>query len=79
MGNERDDLKDIENGKIGIIATGIVTVIGAAIKVVDDMRKQNKINELQRERDNIKRKFFNSQQEKNRIKEIDNKIEILKK
>lgn len=79
MGKERDDLKDIENGKIGIIATGILTVIGSAIKVVNDMRKQNQINELHREKVDIKRKFFNSQQEKNRIRQIDEEITKLKK
>lgn len=79
MGSERDDLKNIEDGKIGIMVTGIAAVIGIVAKFFNDNSKQNKINELSRERDGISGKLFKSQQEKSRIKEIDDKITKLKK
>lgn len=79
MGSERDDMKKIENGKQSIIITGVIAIIGAAVKFLSDNNRENKLNELRRERDNINRTFFKSSADRSKLREIDDKINRLKK
>lgn len=82
MGNERDDLKNIEDGKKGGLLTAVISVIGTVVaigKVLVDISTQNEVNELRNEKNDIKRKIIKSSDDKKRIREIDDKIERLKK
>ena len=67
MGNERDDLKNIEDGKKGGLLTAVISVIGTVVaigKVLVDISTQNEVNELRNEKNDIKRKIIKSSDDK---------------